>query len=181
MWDHAQHLMMTYQGVQLKNKINDNTARKNPNLSRAHMQNPGFSLLVMLIVILIFGIILSFAYPSYQTYLIRAHRLEGQMALLDLANHMEQYFAQYGTYAEASVGTHSERDVLSTALTSQGYYTLVIQNATETHFEIQAIPQGTQAQGDKQCQTLQFNDQGIQGIASGPVGSPAGNWEECWT
>ena len=145
------------------------------------MQNKGFSLLEMLIVILIFGIILSFAYPSYQTYLIRAHRLEGQMALLDLANHMEQYFAQYGTYAEASVGTHSERDVLSTALTSQGYYTLVIQNATDTHFEIQAIPQGTQAQGDKQCQTLQFNDQGIQGIVSGPVGNPAGNWEECWT
>ena len=145
------------------------------------MQNSGFSLLEMLIVMLIFGIILSFAYPSYQTYLIRAHRLEGQMALLDLANHMEQYFAQYGTYAEATIGTHSERDVLSTALTSQGYYTLAIQNATETHFEIQAIPQRTQALGDTQCQTLQFNDQGMQDIASGPAGSPTGSWEECWT
>ena len=134
----------------------------------------------MLIVLLIFSIILSFAYPSFQHYLIRAHRLEGQLGLLDLATKMEQYFAKHGTYAKATLGTNSEHDV-STAMTSQGYYTLVIQNTSDIHFNLQAVPQGIQGQTDKRCQTLQFNDQGIQSIVPGPGGSPTGNWEECWS
>lgn len=135
----------------------------------------------MLIVLMIFGIILSFAYPNYQTYLVRAHRLEGQLALLDLANRMEHYFARYGHYTEATIGAHSEHDVLAIAETSQGYYRLTILNSTDTHFTIQAIPQGSHAQADKCCQTLQFNDLGLQEIVAGPGGHPTGTWEMCWT
>jgi type IV pilus assembly protein PilE len=144
------------------------------------MQNQGFSLFEMLVVLLILGILLSFTYPSYQMYWTRAHRLEGQIAVLDLANKMEQYFTKYGTYAQASIGSHSEHDVLSTALTTQGWYALSIQTASETHYSLQAIPQNSQAQQDMRCQTLQINDQGIQSIASGPGGNPTGDWEYCW-
>lgn len=152
-----------------------------PTCRRIYMQKLGFSLFEMLIVLLIFSIILSFAYPSFQHYLIRAHRLEGQLALLDLATKMEQYFAKHGTYAQATLGTNSEHDVLSTQMTSQRYYALVIQNNSDSHFNVQAVPQGIQAQTDKRCQTLQFNDQGIQSIEPGPGGSPTGSWEECWS
>ncbi len=145
------------------------------------MRNQGFSLLEMLIVMLILSILLSFAYPSYQMYWTRAYRLEGQIAILNLANKMEQSFAQYGTYALASIGTNSEHDVLSTALTSQGWYVLNIQSASDTHYTLQAIPQNSQAQQDKQCQTLQINDQGIQSMVPGPGGSPTGTWETCWS
>ena len=145
------------------------------------MHNRGFSLLEMLIVLLIFGIILSFAYPNYQSHFVRAHRLEGQLALLDLANRMEHHFANYESYTEATVGTNSVHDVLAVAETSQGYYRLVILHASETHFTIQAIPQDPQAQADTRCQTLQLNDLGLQEIVSGPGGVPTGSWEECWT
>lgn len=139
------------------------------------MQNRGFTLLEMLIVLLIAGILLSFAFPSYQTYWTRAHRLEGQMGLLDLANQMELYYAKYGTYTDAVIGSGTEHDVMSESLTTEGWYKLVIQSASATHFNLQAIPQNTQAQQDTLCQTLQFNDQGIQSIVGG-----TGAWAECW-
>lgn len=145
------------------------------------MQDHGFSLLEMVIVLLILGILLSFAYPSYQSYWIKAHRLEGQMALLELANKMEQYFAQYGTYAQASIGSHTEHDVLSAPQTAEGWYILSIHLATAEHYCLQAIPQHSQAQQDQRCQSLQLTDQGIQSVVPGPAGHPTGTWEECWS
>jgi len=53
------------------------------------MKRQGFSLLELMITLTIMGILLGFAYPSYQLYTIRSHRLEGQTALLDLAHRME--------------------------------------------------------------------------------------------
>lgn len=144
------------------------------------MRNQGFSLLEIIVVLVILSILLSFAYPSYQQHLLRMHRLEGQMALLDLANRMEAYFATFDTYAEASIGSGSERDVLSTAMTSHGWYALSIQSASETHFILQASPQNTQAKYDMRCQTLRFDAQGHQSIAAGPSGNPQGTWQECW-
>lgn len=144
------------------------------------MRQLGFSLIELMIVLLIFGIMLSFTYPSYQAYLVRSHRLEGQLALLNLAAQMEQYFARHGSYVGASIGTNSKFDVLATPFTAQGYYRLVIQNSSETQFKIQAIPQAEQARADLQCQILEFNDQGIQSTAAGPFGNPTGTWQDCW-
>lgn len=146
------------------------------------MQDHGFSLLEMLIVLLIFGIILSFATPSYQSHVIRMHRLEGQLALVELATHMEQYFGQYGTYTAATIGNQSNHDVMPTGpMTSQGYYKLVIRQANDSYYAIEAIPQNAQAHSDLRCQTLQFNAHGTQSIGPGPGGTPKGAAEECWS
>ncbi|MGV3740393.1 MAG: type IV pilin protein [Gammaproteobacteria bacterium] len=144
------------------------------------MLRHGFSLLELLVVLFLISILLSFAYPSYQKYLIRSHRLEGQLAILDLANRMEQYYAKYNTYAHATIGTGTEHDVLTKALTQQGYYELKIDNVSDQHFIIQAVPQGAQGQMDTACQTLQFDEQGKQTVVFGPGGIPVGTWEECW-
>lgn len=144
------------------------------------MYRHGFSLLELLVVLFLISIILSFAYPSYQNYLIRSHRLEGQLAVLDLANRMEQYYAKYNTYAHATIGAGTEHDVLTSALTQQGYYALKIFTVSDQHFIVQAVPQGMQGQMDKFCQTLQFDDQGEQTVVFGPGGMPLGTREECW-
>lgn len=144
------------------------------------MYKQGFSLFEFLIVLFIFSILLSFVYPSYQNYLIRSHRLEGQLAVLDLANRMEQYFMQNHTYAHASIGAGNVHDVLTTALTQHGYYALRIYSANDQHFIVQAVPQETRGQVDLFCQTLQMDDLGVQTIVSGPSGSPIGKWDECW-
>ncbi len=141
----------------------------------------GFSLLELMIVIAIMGIVLSFAYPSYQSYIARAHRIEGQIALFDLANRMEKHYEHYATYANAAIATGTQYDVLDSRHTPQGWYELSIVMATEEHFTVQATPTQIQAQQDRWCQTLRLNDQGEQSIAAGPSGKPSATWSDCWS
>lgn len=144
------------------------------------MRHQGFSLLELMITLAIVGILLSFAYPSYQTYTIRSHRLEGQTALLDLAHRMEQHFESYESYTDATIGAGTAHDVLASAQTTKGWYDLSIVMATEQHFLLQATPRNIQAKQDRECQALRFDDRGVQSIASGPSGVPTGTWERCW-
>ncbi|PJD90768.1 MAG: pilus assembly protein PilE [Legionella sp.] len=141
----------------------------------------GFSLIELMIVIAIMSIILGFAYPSYQAYIVRAHRIEGQMALFDLANRMEKYYDHYATYANAAIETGTAYDVLRQRQTTQGWYELSIIMATDDHFIVQATPTRGQATQDHWCQTLRLNDQGEQSIAAGPGGHPSATWADCWS
>ncbi|HVT62877.1 MAG TPA: type IV pilin protein [Legionellaceae bacterium] len=141
----------------------------------------GFSLMELIIVLVIVGILLNFAYPSYQAYLARAHRLEGQIALFDLADKMELHYQKYGSYARASIGTGTIYDVLSTAKTLEGWYELAIIASNEHHFILQATPTEVQARQDHWCQSLRLNDLGEESIASGPNGTPEITWKECWS
>ncbi len=125
----------------------------------------GFSLLELLIVISLLLILTRMAYPQYTAYLTRAHRLEGRAALLDLAMRMEEYYAREHTYENASIGRDRPDDLLPHPYSLQGYYQLVITQATATQFSLHAIPTKTQAQRDRRCQTLSFNSQGQKGIA----------------
>ncbi|HET9833768.1 MAG TPA: type IV pilin protein [Vicinamibacterales bacterium] len=51
----------------------------------------GFTLVELLIAIAVIGILVRIAYPSYLSYMKRAHRSEVQSLMLDLANREQQY------------------------------------------------------------------------------------------
>jgi type IV pilus assembly protein PilE len=141
----------------------------------------GFSLIELLIVLAITAILLSFAYPNFQAYVVRTHRIDGQMALFDLANRMEVYFSKHHSYALSTIGAGGQYDVLSSNLSPQTWYELSIMEATAAHFTLQATPREAQALQDKECQSLRLNDQGIQTVASGPAGTPTGSVASCWS
>ena len=140
----------------------------------------GFTLIEVVIVMAIVGILASIAYPSYQDHLTRARRSDGQSALLDLANRMEDYYSDRNSYQSATVGTGGGHDVLSRSLTPTNGYTLEIIHATEDTYILQATPTGSQGKADTRCQSLTFNYLGTKGIASGPQGAPTGTAEQCW-
>ena len=155
------------------------------------MTEAGFSLIELLIVIAIIGVLTAFAYPSYQEYIMRAHRSDGQTALLDLACRMEQFYAEFHTYETATIATGSAKDVLSQPRSIGHGYLLSIVNATPntyqntllTHpntYQLQATPTGQQGKNDRKCQSLTVNHLGIKGIAPGPLGAPLGTNDECW-
>ena len=144
------------------------------------MKNKGFSLIELLTVLLIIGILTTIAYPGYRNYIIRAHRSDGQTALLDLANSMERYYSENNSYQNATIGSGRETDVVSSNESNGGWYSLSITHATDSDYALQAAPIKTQATSDTQCQSFTFNSFGARGITTGPSGAPTGTSTQCW-
>ena len=65
-------------------------------------QRSGFSLIEMLTVLLIMGLLLTLAWPSYQSHVRRGHRLEAITALLEAQHFMERHYAVQGRYNTAT-------------------------------------------------------------------------------
>jgi len=126
----------------------------------------GFSLIELMFVLAIIGILSSIAYPSYRNYITRAHRSDGQVALLDLANRMERFYLDHGTYQTATIGSKQMTDVLSSASSSEGWYILSITNATNTYYALRATPTGSQAANDNVCKSLTLNSVGTKGVVT---------------
>ncbi len=140
----------------------------------------GFSLIELLFVIAIISIISLIAYPSFNDYIIRAHRSDGQTALLDLSLRMENYYAKNNSYKHASIGQGDGHDVLSNNISPEGFYILSITNATDSSYDLKATPIKSQAKGDVLCQSLTFSNTGNKNITTGPLGKPRGTNLECW-
>ncbi len=140
----------------------------------------GFTLIELLITISIIAVLVSLGYPSYQKYLDESRRIDGQTALLDLANRMENYYGTHNTYASATLAmNNSETDILPNTSSSAQWYILSIVNQDDSSYLIQATPQKAQT-NDTDCQSLTLSSVGEKNIAEGPQGRPTGTVNECW-
>lgn len=120
----------------------------------------GFSLLEIVVILIIISLLGSFAIPGYRDYMARARRIDGQTALLDLAVRMENYFSERHTYKTATIGSKQETDVLTTPLSSQGFYLLSILKNTEDSYVLKATAIGAQASTDTDCPSLTLSSHG---------------------
>ena len=139
----------------------------------------GFSLIELLIVLAIVSILSAIVYPSYRSHITHAHRIDGQTALLDLANRMERYYTEHNTYQTATIGLDKVNSILTSPISDGGWYSLSIREATNTTYILQATPIGTQATNDTLCQSLTFTSSGIKGIASAKS-TPTSDSSFCW-
>lgn len=64
-----------------------------------HKTSKGFTLIEVMIVVAIIGILAAIAYPSYDEYVKRGNRAEGQALLNDAAARQERFFSQNFKYA----------------------------------------------------------------------------------
>ena len=80
------------------------TAARSIRASHAmHRRMRGVTLLELMIVMVIIGIIVAFAYPNYRDFTDRAKRNEAKTILLEIAQNQERFYLQnnrYGTLAE---------------------------------------------------------------------------------
>lgn len=101
----------------------------------------GFTLLEMVVVVAVIGILLGIAIPSYQNYVIRSNRTEGQALLSDAAARQERYYSQ-------NPGVGYTKDVaklgMSSANSPNNLYNLTIATPTSTTYTLTATPINSQ-------------------------------------
>lgn len=130
-------------------------------------KNKGFTLIEVMIVVAIIGILAAIAYPSYDEYVKRGNRAEGQAFLNEVAARQERYFSQNNAYV-TSVDDISKLG-LSKSSSETGKYTLSI--GTDNGYTLTA----NQQFNDTKCGNLTLNAQGVKG-RSGTEKTV----DECW-
>lgn len=134
----------------------------------------GFTLIELMIVVAILGIVVAFGYPSYRDQVIKSRRAEGMGELLELADRMERYYSDQGTYAgvcAAEIFGGSCADDSGRHSTEKGNYKLDITAQDAVSFAIEADPQGKQV-ADK-CGKFTLTSLGAKGVSKSTV-------DECW-
>jgi type IV pilus assembly protein PilE len=129
----------------------------------------GFSLIEISIAIVIIGILSAFCFPLFFQHVTQEKRMEAATMLSKVSIALEQYYGMNNTYQNASLSTLGFSDVLPNHA-----YQLAIVDATDSHYEIRAIPIDDQAKKDKECGTLSLNSMGEKNI------SGSGKLEHCW-
>ncbi|MDO6461388.1 type IV pilin protein [Granulosicoccaceae sp. 1_MG-2023] len=128
-------------------------------------QQTGFTLVELLISVVIIGVLSAVAYPSYVKHVYKARRADGLSAIMDMAQRLERCKTTTFSYAGCiDDGEYS----------TEGYYylTLPADELSATAYQIQAEPQGAQAEDD--CGTLKMSESGKKyALGSADV-------DDCW-
>lgn len=137
--------------------------------------NRGFTLIELMIVVVIIAILAGIAYPSYDEYVKRGNRTEGQALLSEAAATQERYFSQNNTYitTQADIGKLHMRNTSGTTVNSStGKYSLTVDTvANDGGYRLIA----NQAFNDLDCGNLTLTANGEKG-RTGSKKSVA----ECW-
>lgn len=130
--------------------------------------NRGFTLIELMIVVAIIGILAAIAYPSYDEYIKRGNRTEGQAFLSDVAARQERYYSQNNAYitADADIAKLG----LSNANSPTVKYTIAIA-AGDGGYLLTVNNQFN----DAKCATLTLDALGVRG-STGSRGDNA----DCW-
>ncbi len=131
----------------------------------------GFTLIETMIVVVIVGILMAIAWPSYQGSVLRSHRADAHSSLLDIASREERFVAQGNTYTTV-IGTAAGLNLGRTE-SSEGYFDMTVAacatGTIATCYLITATAKGGQL-NDAPCLTITYDSAGTKGGTTG----------DCW-
>lgn len=129
----------------------------------------GFSLVELGVTMAIMAILAVIVIPSYSEHIRKTRRTEAMSALLDLANRMERYYSDQGTYTGATVAGLRGGDQ-----SENGHYTLSVSALAADSYSVQAAPTSTFQSGDK-CGNYTLTSAGEQGVSGSGMTAA-----DCW-
>lgn len=122
----------------------------------------GFSLLEIMIVVTIVAILAATATMGYGRYVQRANRSEAKSVLVDLAQRLERYYTDQGTYDGFSAPTALRRVPAETSRTQ--LYAVSVATNDQT-FTVTAAPRNQQL--EDRCGSLNVDNVGRRGSTGG--------------
>ena len=136
-------------------------------MSLISIQQRGFSLSELMIVVAIIGILAAIALPAYNSYIVRSNRNAAQSYMTEVANRQQRYLLDARAYA-ADIGTLG---LAAPAEVARNYTiaTAPKAGATPPGFTVTGTPKGTQLARDTDCGTLGLDETGAK-TASGSKG-----------
>lgn len=137
---------------------------------RAKPPRRGFTLVEVLVVLALLSLLSAAVMPSFQGQLARGRRVDGQQALLALAQRLERHYADRGTYVGAALGAGG----VYPALSASGHYGLTIVDQSADGYTLAATPQGGQAADA--CGALVYNHLGERSVSAAATLPTA----HCW-
>jgi len=136
----------------------------------------GFTLIELLTTIVVIGVLLAIAVPTYQDQVRKTRRNAAAIALTEMANLEEQFYADNFKYTAIMASLP-----YPTSSGGDGDYTLSIPSVTTSPpgFTVQAVAKSGQTQyQDTDCRTFTLTSSGIKGSKNSGGADSAG--KGCW-
>jgi type IV pilus assembly protein PilE len=120
----------------------------------------GVTLIELMVVVVILGILVSIAYPGYQSQMQRTRRTDGKAALVNAAQALERCFTRFSAYNNA--GCDIVDDLADGIVSTEGWYVVTDTAPAANGFALVATPQDAQVD-DTLCAALTLDSAGLRG------------------
>lgn len=140
---------------------------------RLNLQQPGFTLIEVMVTVAIVAILASVAVPAYMAHVRRSARVDAAASLLQAAAQMQQYFTLNNSYAAVAGAPLPAFNPTPKHTISLAGGALAPTAAT---FTLQAVP--NVGAPDPICGTLTITNQGVRGVSTSAVPAFVA---DCWT